>query len=48
MGGQSLDPSGNLHDSIKVKGQVIGMMTKEAVLDESFDCISGLAYPAMA
>ena len=27
---------------------MIGIITKEAVLDESFDCICGLAYPTMA
>lgn len=48
VGGQVLDKQGAMHESINVRNQVIGVMTKEAVLDESFDCICGLAYPSMA
>lgn len=42
------DADGNMHNMIVVKNQIIGIMTKESVLDESFDCICGLAYPTMA
>lgn len=48
VGCPHLGADGQMHDSMSVKGQVFGLMTKESLLDDSFDCICGLAYPSMA
>lgn len=48
IGVPGMGPDGVIHDKIVVKGQAFGLMTQESVLDDTFDCICGLAYPAMA
>jgi Eukaryotic aspartyl protease len=48
LGVSRMDEEGRMHEQVVVKDQVFGVMTKECVLDESFDCICGLAYPTMA
>lgn len=39
---------GIVHNKLTVKNQAFGLITSESVLDDTFDCICGLAYPTMA
>jgi hypothetical protein len=48
VGAITTDADGNTHTSVTVPNQCFGLMTEEGVLDSSFDCICGLAYPSMA
>ncbi len=48
VGARHKASNGEIHTVIDVKHQTFGMIVNECVLDESFDCITGLAYPTMS
>jgi hypothetical protein len=48
LGIPHMGPDGVVHNKLTVKNQAFGLITSESVLDDTFDCICGLAYPSMA